>query len=142
MKFLARVSVLFFWSLFSTTVYSGHNHRVGFVHPRSFGDATSLDAPFWLENIKHQGIAAFRENSTYQVFRNVKDFGAKGSFLPTILPHDTDITKVMGLPMTQQQSIWPSVVEDFAGQVSASPRPPVPPLYNSQLVHIEHRRQS
>ena len=34
--------------------------------------------PFWLEHIKHQGLAAFRNDSTYQVFRNVKDFGAKG----------------------------------------------------------------
>ncbi|KAI0780740.1 exo-beta-1,3-glucanase [Trametes elegans] len=35
--------------------------------------------PYWLENIKHQGIAAFNSNpSSYQVFRNVKDFGAKG----------------------------------------------------------------
>lgn len=32
---------------------------------------------YWLENIKHQGIAAFNSPS-YQVFRNVKDFGAKG----------------------------------------------------------------
>ncbi|KAJ7118715.1 exo-beta-1,3-glucanase [Mycena epipterygia] len=36
-------------------------------------------APFWMQNIKHQGIAAFNPNpSTYPVFRNVKDFGAKG----------------------------------------------------------------
>ncbi|KAH9901618.1 exo-beta-1,3-glucanase [Cubamyces lactineus] len=35
--------------------------------------------PYWMERIKHQGIAAFNPNpSTYQVFRNVKDFGAKG----------------------------------------------------------------
>lgn len=35
--------------------------------------------PYWLENIKYQGISAFNANSsTYQVFRNVKDFGAKG----------------------------------------------------------------
>ncbi|KAK5118314.1 hypothetical protein LTR62_002827 [Meristemomyces frigidus] len=34
---------------------------------------------YWLADIKHQGIAAFNPNpSTYQVFRNVKDFGAKG----------------------------------------------------------------
>lgn len=34
---------------------------------------------YWLENIKHQGIAAFNADpSGYQVFRNVKDFGAKG----------------------------------------------------------------
>lgn len=35
--------------------------------------------PFWLEAIKHQGIAPFHQNATsYQVFRNVKDYGAKG----------------------------------------------------------------
>lgn len=34
---------------------------------------------YWLEDIKHQGIAAFNPDaSSYQVFRNVKDFGAKG----------------------------------------------------------------
>ncbi|GAB7348730.1 hypothetical protein MBLNU459_g7467t1 [Dothideomycetes sp. NU459] len=34
---------------------------------------------YWLEDIKHQGIAAFNPDpATYQVFRNVKDFGAKG----------------------------------------------------------------
>ncbi|MCJ1431215.1 hypothetical protein MMC27_000566, partial [Xylographa pallens] len=34
--------------------------------------------PYWLENIEHQGISAFNPDKTYQVFRNVKDFGAKG----------------------------------------------------------------
>ena len=34
---------------------------------------------FWMEDIAHQGVAAFNPDpSTYQVFRNVKDFGAKG----------------------------------------------------------------
>lgn len=136
------ISVLFLSSLFSTTVYSRHNHRAGFVHPRSFDNGTNLDAPFWLEDIEHQGIADFREDITYQVSRNVKDFGTKGFILPTIMSHNTDVTKVMESPMTLQQPIWLSVMEDVAGQVSASPRPPVPPLYTSQLVHIEHRRQS
>ena len=36
-------------------------------------------APYWLENIKHQGLASFNpELDSYQVFRNVKDYGAKG----------------------------------------------------------------
>ncbi|KAK7023969.1 glycoside hydrolase family 55 protein [Favolaschia claudopus] len=33
---------------------------------------------FWLEAIKHQGKAAYNPDTSYQVFRNVKDFGAKG----------------------------------------------------------------
>lgn len=41
--------------------------------------ATPAATPYWLETIKHQGIAAFNTNpSSYQVFRNVKSFGAKG----------------------------------------------------------------
>ena len=46
--------------------------------PLSAGTAAPGDA-FWMQNIKHQGTAAFNSNpSSYQVFRNVKDFGAKG----------------------------------------------------------------
>ena len=35
--------------------------------------------PYWYETIAHQGISAFGPRG-YQVFRNVKDYGAKGSF--------------------------------------------------------------
>nr|GAT59631.1 predicted protein [Mycena chlorophos] len=36
-------------------------------------------APYWMDTIAHQGISAYNANpSSYQVFRNVKDFGAKG----------------------------------------------------------------
>ncbi|KAJ6547050.1 exo-beta-1,3-glucanase [Mycena capillaripes] len=46
--------------------------------PLGAGTAAAAD-PFWMQTIKHQGIAAFNPNpTTYQVFRNVKDFGAKG----------------------------------------------------------------
>ena len=42
------------------------------------GTAAAGD-PYWLDSIKHQGIAAFNADpSGYQVFRNVKDFGAVG----------------------------------------------------------------
>lgn len=35
-------------------------------------------AGFWMENIRHQGLAPFNPDKSYVVFRNVKDFGAKG----------------------------------------------------------------
>jgi hypothetical protein len=38
--------------------------------------------PYWLENIRHQGIAAFNPDASYKVFRNVKDYGAVGYVLP------------------------------------------------------------
>ena len=41
--------------------------------------ASQSNCSFWLEEIQHQGIAAFNPNvSGFQVFRNVKDFGALG----------------------------------------------------------------
>lgn len=41
--------------------------------------ATPGTCSYWMEDIEHQGIAAFNSNpGTYTVFRNVKDFGAKG----------------------------------------------------------------
>jgi glucan 1,3-beta-glucosidase len=46
--------------------------------PLGSGTAAPTD-PYWLETIKHQGTSPFNPNpSSYQVFRNVKDFGAKG----------------------------------------------------------------
>lgn len=33
---------------------------------------------YWLADIKHQGVVAYGDNKDFQVFRNVKDFGAKG----------------------------------------------------------------
>ncbi|KAF7322587.1 hypothetical protein HMN09_00037200 [Mycena chlorophos] len=45
--------------------------------PLASGLATASDT-FWLEAIRHQGISAFNNDSSYQVFRNVKDFGAVG----------------------------------------------------------------
>lgn len=40
--------------------------------------AAAAAAPYWYEAIAHQGRAAFNTNSTYQVYRNVKSYGAKG----------------------------------------------------------------
>lgn len=34
--------------------------------------------PFWMETIKHTGISPFLNDSSYVVYRNVKDYGAKG----------------------------------------------------------------
>ncbi|KAJ6611580.1 exo-beta-1,3-glucanase [Mycena sp. CBHHK59/15] len=50
--------------------------------PIGRGRIAAPASPFWMQNIKHQGIAAFNPNSTtYQVFRNVKDFCAKAKYI-------------------------------------------------------------
>ena len=33
---------------------------------------------FWMEDIGHHGRSPFNPDPNYQVFRNVRDFGAKG----------------------------------------------------------------
>lgn len=35
---------------------------------------------YWVGNIKRQGVVPFNSESDYKVFRNVKEFGAKGEF--------------------------------------------------------------
>ena len=47
--------------------------------PEDGPDMPPPTPPYWFEHIKHQGVAAFNSDSSgYQVYRNVKDFGAKG----------------------------------------------------------------
>ncbi|KAJ3796108.1 exo-beta-1,3-glucanase [Lentinula aff. detonsa] len=60
---------------FSTLV---HSLGTSCSTPLASGTAAASD-PYWLESITHQGTAAYNADpSSYQVFRNVMDFGAKG----------------------------------------------------------------
>lgn len=38
----------------------------------------AASSPFWLQNIGHNGKAPYNSDASYKVFRNVRDFGAKG----------------------------------------------------------------
>ncbi|KAJ6626226.1 pectate lyase superfamily protein-domain-containing protein [Mycena sp. CBHHK59/15] len=72
---------LFLASKIATVIsYAALVYSLGTTCTTPIGRGTAAPAsPFWMQNIKHQGIAAFNPNSTtYQVFRNVKDFCAKG----------------------------------------------------------------
>lgn len=73
---------------------------VNFLQSRT-GSASSVkvsatsDAPYWLADINHQGIAAFNANpSGYTVFRNVKNYGAKG-IVDLILPKTKRMANVL-----------------------------------------------
>ena len=58
------------------------SHTSRFKVGLDLGDENaSHTEPFWLETIKHQGKSPFNPDKSYQVFRNVKDFGAKGDGL-------------------------------------------------------------
>lgn len=57
--------------------YKGPDHDVKY-NPKKEPE-TNAGGSYWLESIRHQGTAPFNPNpGSYQVFRNVKDFGAKG----------------------------------------------------------------
>ena len=40
--------------------------------------AAGTSSSYWLANIKRQGTVPFGNTSSYSIFRNVMDFGAKG----------------------------------------------------------------
>ncbi|KAF2768644.1 putative Exo-beta-1,3-glucanae [Teratosphaeria nubilosa] len=64
----------------SYTQYSGQSPTAKLAPSPTTAQLAATDScDFWLEDIKHQGVAAFNSDAgSYQVFRNVKDFGAKG----------------------------------------------------------------
>jgi glucan 1,3-beta-glucosidase len=58
--------------------YDGPTKAAPAYHPVATPKFRAADAGgYWLEQIAHQGISAFGP-SGYKVWRNVKDFGAKG----------------------------------------------------------------
>lgn len=72
------------------TAYHGPTHSASAIHPATTTGALqnkrqTTSTPYWLEQISHQGISAFGPGG-YTVFRNVKDYGARGTFDITIVP--------------------------------------------------------
>lgn len=64
--------------------YNGNNTDVDGISAQSDIDSIisrQSSTPYWYEQIAHQGISAFGP-SGYAVYRNVKDYGATGKFLP------------------------------------------------------------
>lgn len=75
MRFSAALPLL---SLFLSTARTASGLGSLCTVPLGSGIALPTD-PYWLETINHRGSSPFHPNpSSYPVFRNVKDFGAKG----------------------------------------------------------------
>ncbi|KAE8151947.1 pectate lyase superfamily protein-domain-containing protein [Aspergillus avenaceus] len=70
--FIAQVYILLGLSGLATAVPFGQESDVT-THLES-----RADSGYWVGTIKRQGVVAFGNGTDYQVYRNVKDFGAKG----------------------------------------------------------------
>lgn len=68
------------WALAFASTYLTYVAASGYGCSVPLGRGTAHpNEPYWLEKIKHQGIAAYNPDSAkYKVFRNVKDYGAVG----------------------------------------------------------------
>ena len=68
------------WALALASTCATHVVALGSQCSASLGPGTAdPNSPYWLERVPHRGTAAYNPNPAgYQVFRNVKDFGAVG----------------------------------------------------------------
>ncbi|KIM87551.1 glycoside hydrolase family 55 protein [Piloderma croceum F 1598] len=104
---------------------------------KPLGAGTSAPSdPFWMESIKHQGTSPFNPRpSSYKVFRNVKDFGAKGD-------GKTDDTAAINLAISsgnrcgggtcQSSTVTPAVVYFPTGKYLVSS--PLVAYYYTQII--------
>lgn len=86
---------------------------------------------YWLETIEKRGVATFNNaSSTYKVFRNVRDYGAKGILLSLSPVSQNRLLiqnkQVMESLMTQMPSTLPSRKVPAAWAEPATPRPSLP----------------
>lgn len=119
-------------SNFSSTAYSKAIDASGPVnHLADFNDPS-----YWLKDISHQGLAAFNSNPPgYKVFRNVKDFGARGD-------GSTDDTAAINAAISaggrcapgvcQSSTVTPAIVYFPAGTYLVSTS--ITPYYMTQLI--------
>ncbi len=85
---LSALAVLITWNIL-LVLWPGLVHAVPRPQDLNYFNATTpntttplaISTDYWVGSIQRQGKVAFGSDASYSVFRNVKDFGAKGEFL-------------------------------------------------------------
>jgi len=104
--------------------------------------AAVAPSPYWLESITHQGISAFNSNpANYQVFRNVKSFGAKGKTSVLAKQFKSNWSQAMDRPTILLQFKQQCRQVDAVPQVPACRQPRLQPLYTSPPGHTSSVRR-
>ncbi|KAF3930566.1 hypothetical protein ABW19_dt0203362 [Dactylella cylindrospora] len=102
--------------------------------PTGGGGGNSGESKFWLANMVHRGVAPYHSDKDYKVFRNVRDYGAKGDGV-------TDDTKAINDAINagsrcihgcESSTISPALIFFPGGRYLVSQ--PIIALYYSQLV--------
>jgi hypothetical protein len=98
---------------------------------------------FWMEHIKHQGAASFNPDATYEVFRNVKDFGAEGDGVTDDTAAIVSVFTYLRLYTSNSlHRMLLSAAETDVDQAAVIQRPRPLLLSTSQVVHTSSRHQS
>jgi hypothetical protein len=98
---------------------------------------------FWMEHIRHQGAASFNPDATYEVFRNVKDFGAEGDGVTDDTVAIVSVFKYLCLCTTNSlRRMLLSAAATGVDQVAVIQQPQLLLPSISQVAHILSRRQS
>jgi hypothetical protein len=82
--------------------------------------------PFWIESISRKGAVAFGDDASYKVYRNVKDYGAKGRTLESDLARQTNTIQVITLRTIPLPYRALSLMATDADLAAIHPRPHQP----------------
>ncbi|KAF8654243.1 hypothetical protein AX16_003764 [Volvariella volvacea WC 439] len=132
-------SIIFglFWSVILASISSVTSIGTQCTAPLGPGTAAPND-PYWLETIRHEGRSPFHPNAGgYRVFRNVKDYGARGDGVTddtdAINRAITDGGRCGGYnPRCESSTVSPAVVYFPRGTYLVSR--PIVPYWYSQLI--------
>jgi polygalacturonase len=81
----------FITTLFYLTISAVSVLALGSKCSEALSASSASSDPYWLESMTHLGTAPYANSTNYQVFRNVRDYGAKGDGITD----DTAVSKLL-----------------------------------------------